>query len=111
MEIVGQGACEGADQIVTPILPELDIENVDFKHVTRFGALDRHRTGQDMTRHHPLAFGMHLAEFGRDVKPGFIGHHFRATADGVDGDVVAAFDGEHRLQLGFEKAPMAGLGA
>ena len=111
MEIVGQGAGEGADQIVTPVLAEFDIEDVDFKHVTHFGALDRHRTGQDMTGHHPLALGMHLGDFGRDVKFGFIGHHLRAAADGVDGYVVAAFDGEHRLQLGFEIAPMAGLGA
>ena len=111
MEIVGQGAGERTDQVVAPVLPELDVEDVDLEHVAGLGALDRDRPGQDMAGHHALALGMHLDEFGRDVKLALVGHHVRAAADGVDRDLVAAFDGQHRLQPGFEEAPMAGLGA
>ena len=111
VEIVGQGAGERPDHIVAPVLPELDVEDLDLQHVAGLGALDRDRTGQDMAGHHPLVFGMNLGEFGRDVKPAAVRHHVRAAADGVDGHLVAAGDGEDGLQLGFEEAPMAGLGA
>ena len=68
VEIVGQGAGERPDQIVTPVLPQADVEDLDLQHVAGLGALDRDRTGQDMARHHPLVFGVNLGEFGRDVK-------------------------------------------
>jgi hypothetical protein len=35
---------------------------------------------------------------------------FGATADGVDGDLIAAFNGEDGFQFGFEEAPVAGFG-
>ena len=111
MEIVGQGAGQRPDQIVAPVLPELYIENLDLEHVARFRTRDRNRTGEDVTGHHPLAFGMNFSEFGRHVKFAPVRHHVRAAADGIDGDFIAAGDGEDRLQLGFEKAPVAGFGA
>ena len=111
MEIVGQGAGERPDQIVTPVLPQADLEDLDFQHIAGHCAFDRDRTGQDMAGHHALASGVHLVEFGRDMKRLAIGHHVRSAADGVDGHLIAAFDGEHGLQFGFEKTPVAGLGA
>ena len=69
VEIVGQGAGERPDQVVAPVLPQADVEDFDLQHVAGLGALDRDRTGQDMTGHHPLVFGVNLVEFGRDVKP------------------------------------------
>jgi hypothetical protein len=44
-------------------------------------------------------------------KSAAVRHHVRAAADGVDGHFMAAGDGEDRLQIRFEKAPMASLGA
>jgi hypothetical protein len=111
VEIVGQGARQRTDQIVAPVLPQLDVENVELQYVAGFGAGNRDRAGQDMARHHPFTLRMDIGEFGRDVKLGTIGQHVRSAADGIDGDLVAAGDRQHRLQLRFEKAPMAGLGA
>ena len=68
VEIVGQGAGERADQIVAPVLPQLDVENLDLQHVAGLGALDRDGPGQDMTGQHPLVLGVDLGKLGRDVK-------------------------------------------
>ena len=48
VEIVGQGAGERPDQVIAPVLPELDVENLDLEHVAGLGALDGDRSGQDM---------------------------------------------------------------
>ena len=111
MEIVGQGAGQRLDQVIAPVLPELDVEDVDLQHVAGLGALDRDRAGQDMARHHALVLGMDLGKLGRDVKLAAVRHHVGAAADGVDRDFIAAGDGQDRLQFGFEEAPVAGLGA
>ena len=111
MEIVGQGAGERPDQIVAPVLPELDVEDVDLQHVAGLGALDRDRAGQDMARQHPLVLGVDFGKFGRNVKLAAVRHHVGTAADGVDRDLIAAGDGQDRLQLRFEKAPVAGFGA
>ena len=92
-------------------MPQADFEDFDLQHVAGLGALDRDRTGQDMAGHHPLIPGMNLVEFGRDVKLLSVRHHVRAAADGVDGHLIAALDGEDRLPFRFEKPPVAGLGA
>ena len=60
MEIVGQGAGERADQVVSPVLPEFYVENLDFEYVAGGGALDRNGAGQDMAGHHALIPGMDL---------------------------------------------------
>jgi len=109
VEIVGQGAGEWTDQVIAPVLPEPDVENLDFKHVARFGAFDGDWTGQDMTRQHPLVLRVNLGEFGWDMKFAPVRHHLRPAADGVDRHFIAAGDGEDRFQLGFEEAPVAGL--
>ena len=111
MEIVGQGAGERTDQVVAPVLPELDVEDVHFQHVAGLGAFDRDRPGQDVAGHHALAFGMHLVELGRDVKFGLVGKLVRAARDRVHGDLIAAVDGQDRLEFRFEKAPVTGFGA
>ena len=111
VEIVRQGAGQGADQVPAPVLPQLDVENFDLQHVAGLGALDRDRTGQDMAGQHPLAFGVNLGQLGRHVKLRAIRHRVRAAADGVDGHLIAAGDGEDGFQFRFEKAPVAGLGA
>ena len=111
VEIVRQRAGQRPDHVVAPVLPELDVENIDLEHVAGHRALDRDRAGQDMAGHHSLASGMDVGEFGRDVKFASVRHHLRAAADGVDGHFIAAGDGEHGFQLGLEEAPMAGLGA
>ena len=59
----------------------------------------------------PLASRMHVVKLRRDMKFAPVGQHLGAAADGVDGDLVAAFDGQDGLQRGFEKAPMTGFGA
>ena len=110
-EIVGQGAGQRPDQVVAPVLPQLDVEDVDLQHVAGFGAFDRHRPGQDVAGHHPLVLGMNFVEFRRDVKLVAVRHDVRTAADGIDGHFVAAVDGQDGFQPGFEKAPMAGLGA
>jgi hypothetical protein len=107
VEVVGQGASQRPDEIVTPVLPQLDIEDFDFEHIARLRASDCDRPGQDVARHHPFAFGMNLGQFGRNMKAGAVRYDFRATADGVDGELIATFDGEDGLQLGLEEAPMA----
>ena len=111
MEIVGQGAGQRPDQVVAPVLPQADVEDFDLQHVAGHRSLDRDRPGEDMPGHHPLAFGVNLVEFGRDMKLLPVRHHIRAAADGVDGHFIAALDGEGRLQFRLEKPPMAGLGA
>ena len=111
MKIVGQGARQRTDQIPAPILPELDVEDVDFQHVTRLGAGDRNRAGENMALQLPLAFRINLREFGRDVKLVFVRHHLGTAADGLDGDFVTAGDGQRGLQLRVEVAPVAGFGA
>ena len=111
MEIVGQGAGERADQVVAPVLPEFYVENLDFEHVAGRGALDRNRPGQDMAGHHALVLGMDLGKLRRDVKLGPVRHHLGTAADGVDGDFIAAGDGQDRLQFGLEESPVAGCGA
>ena len=75
MEIVGQGAGQRPDEIVAPVLPELDVENVDFEHVTGYGAIHRNRAGQDMARHHPLILRMDFGKLGRDMKLAAVRHH------------------------------------
>ena len=86
MKIVGQGARQRLDQIVTPVLPQLDIEDVDLEHVTGFGALDRNRAGEDVAGDHALVFGVNVEEFGRDVELVAVRHHVGPAAHGVDGD-------------------------
>ncbi len=111
MEIVGQGAGERADQVVTPVLPELHVENVDLQHVAGQGAFHRNGPGQDMAGHHALGPRVDIQEFGRDVEFALVRQLVRAAADGIDGDLVAAPDGQDGPKLGFEEAPMAGFGA
>jgi len=79
VEIVGQSAGQRTDHVVAPVLPELDVENVDLEHVAGFGAFDRDRAGQDVAGHHPLAVGMHIGKLRRDVKFGFVRHHVGAA--------------------------------
>jgi len=64
-----------------------------------------------VTRYHPLAFGVNVGKFGRDVKAAAVRYDLGPAADGVDGYLVAAFDSENGLQFGLEEAPMAGFGA
>ena len=97
MEIVGQGAGQRPDQVVAPVLPELDVEDVDLQHIAGLGAFDRDRAGQDMAGQHPLVFGVNLGKFRRNVKLAAVRHHVRAAADGVDGHFIAAGDGEDGL--------------
>jgi hypothetical protein len=111
MEIVGQGARQRADQIPAPVLPELDVEDFDFEHVTGAGAFDRDRPGQNMTLQQPLTFRMNLGEFGRDVKPAPVRHRLRPAAEGVDRDLIAARDRQYRLEPGIKIAPVAGFWA
>ena len=111
MEIVGQGAGQRLDHVPAPILPELDVQDLDRQHVAGLGALDRDRAGEDMAGQHPLVPGVNLVHLGRDVKFAAVGQHVRTAADGVDGDLVAAGDGENGLERGLEEAPMTGLGA
>ena len=111
VEIVGQGAGQRLDQIVAPVLPELDVEDVDLQHVAGRGAFDRDRAGQDMARHHALVLGVDVGKLRRDVKFAAVRHHVGAAGDGVDGDFIAAGDGQDGLQFRFEKAPVAGFGA
>jgi hypothetical protein len=54
---------------------------------------------------------VNFEKFGRDVEFVAVRHHVGTAADGVNGHFIAAIDGEDGFQLGFEKAPMAGLGA
>ena len=58
----------GLIMIPAPVLPELDVEDLDLQHVAGLGALDRNRAGQDVARQHPLVVGVNLGEFGRDVE-------------------------------------------
>ncbi len=111
MEIIGQGAGERFDQVVAPILPQPDVKDIDLQHIAGLGALDRDRAGEDVARQHPLGPRMDVRKLRRNVKFGPVGHHVGAAADGVDGDLVAALDREHRLEFCFEEAPVAGLGA
>ena len=64
-----------------------------------------------MTGHHALISGVDFGEFGRDVKLAAVWHDLGAAADRVDGHLVAAADCEHRFELRFKKAPVAGFGA
>src|SRR5689334_14186750 len=111
MKIVGQRACQRADQVVAPVLPELDVEDIYFQHVAGLRAPNSDGTGEDMTRHHPLALRMDLEQFGRHMKPAFVRHDVWAAADGVDGYLIAAVYREHWLELRFKEAPMTGFGA
>src|SRR5206468_1374609 len=97
VEIVGQGAGERADQVVAPVLPEFYLQNLDLQHVAGLRSGYRDRTGQDMARQHALVPGVDLVEFRGNVEFAAVRHHFRAAADGVYGDVIAAGNGEDRL--------------
>ncbi|MEY9130540.1 hypothetical protein ACVIW3_000162 [Bradyrhizobium diazoefficiens] len=111
MEIVGQGAGQRPDQIPAPVLPELDVEDLDREHVAGFGPLDRDRSGEDVAGQHALTLRVDLVHLRRNVKFVAVGQHVRAAADGVDRHLVAALDREDGLERGFEEAPMAGFGA
>src|SRR5437764_497549 len=111
MEIVWQGAGEGPDQVIAPILPEPDIEDFNLQDIAGLSAFDRDRTGQDMSGHHPFVFGVNFHQFGRNVKPGGVGQDLRAAADRVNRHLIAAGDGEDGLQPRFKDAPVTGLGA
>ena len=111
MEIVWQGAGEGPDQVIAPILPEPDIENFNLQDIAGLSAFDRDRAGQDMSGHHPFVFGVNFPQFGRNVKPGGVGQDVRAAADRVNRHLIAAGDGEDGLQSGFKEAPVTGPGA
>ena len=47
-KVVGQGAGERAHGVVAPVVEHIDRLDVDLKHLSRFGALDRDRSGQDV---------------------------------------------------------------
>ncbi len=111
VEIVGQGAGQRTDQIVAPILPELDVEDVHLQHIAGLGAFDRNGAGQDMAGHHPLAAGVNIGKLGRNMEFAAVRYHVRPAGDGIDRDFVAAGDGQDRLQFRFEKTPVAGFGA
>src|SRR5215216_461543 len=53
---------------------------------------------------------MNLRKLGRDVKLAFVRHDLGTAADGLDGDFIAAGDGQDGLQFCIEVAPVAGLG-
>jgi hypothetical protein len=107
----GRGAGQRPDQIPAPVLPQLDVENLDLQHVAGLCPFDRDRAGQDVAGQHPLAPGVNLGEFGRDMKLLRVRHCVGAAADGVDGHLVTAGDGQDRFQPRLEEAPMAGFGA
>lgn len=110
MEIVGQGTRQRLDHVPSPILPELDVEDLDREHVAGLGAFDGDRAGEDVAGQHALVLGMNLVHFRRNVKLVAVGQHVGPAADGVDRHLVAALDGEDGLERGFEEAPMAGFG-
>ncbi len=68
VEIVGQRAGQRLDQIVAPVLAQLDVEDVDLQHVAGLGTDYGDRAGEDVPGHHPLALGVDVVELGRDVK-------------------------------------------
>jgi hypothetical protein len=111
VEVVGQGAGQRLDHVPAPILPKLNVEDLDREHVARLGARDRDRAGENVARQHAVVAGMNLEHLGRNVKLVAVGQHVRPAADGVDRHLIAAGDGEDGLQRGFEEAPMAGFGA
>ena len=59
----------------------------------------------------PLALRVNVGKLGRDVKLALVRHHLGTAADGVDGDLIAAGDGQDGLQFRVEEAPVAGFGA
>src|SRR5829696_2702103 len=54
---------------------------------------------------------MNLRKLGRDVKLAFVRHDLGTAADGLDGDFIAAGEGQDRLQFRVEVAPVTGFGA
>src|SRR5436190_22982604 len=98
MEVVWQGACEGPDQVIAPVLPGPDIENFYLQDIAGLSAFDRDRTGQDMSGHHPFVFGVNFPQLGRNVKAGGVGQDVRAAADRVNRYLIAAGNGEDGLQ-------------
>src|SRR5262249_30381980 len=111
VEIVRQGAGERLDQVVAPVLPELDVEDVNLEHVAGLGAFDGDRAGKDMARYHAFALRMNVEELGRDMEFVAVRHHVRSPRHRVDGNFITALDRQDRLQLRLEKTPVAGFRA
>src|SRR4029077_9349436 len=62
-EVFRDGASERADQVPTPVLPGLEIENSYFEGIAGLGTLHIDRAGQDMAARPLPTFGMDLALF------------------------------------------------
>jgi hypothetical protein len=57
-KILGQGAAEWANDVPSPILPQIHSLNLDLQDIARYGALDRDRPGEYVR----TKLGLHRAQ-------------------------------------------------
>ena len=108
-EVVRQGAGERADDVIAPVLAQLDILDGDLQHMAGLGAADGDGTGEKVARQLARHDAVDLLQLGRRLEAA-LGHDLGGAADGLDRHTVAAGDREHRLERGIEIAPVDGLG-
>ena len=109
IEVLRQGAAQGAEAGVAPVLAKLDILDAHLQHVAGSGAAHRHRAGQDVPGHGPFRLLVDLHHVGKDgeVAPG---QHAGLAGQAVHGHRVPRVHLQHRRERRLEVAPMDGGG-
>src|SRR5208282_4300430 len=106
-KVVRHRAGKRTDDVVAPVLAQLDFADADFEHAAGLCTFDRDRPGQDV-RAEWIACRVRVdfQQLGRNIKAGFWNGCGRLAAYRVDRDDVAAFDSQHWCARGVEIPPM-----
>src|SRR5690606_37233310 len=92
-----------------PVLPELDVQNVDLEDVSHFGAahFDRTRDWMEAGAARQLLHDLYVI----GQQPGRIGRQLvgACRGDGLNAHDIAGFDRQHRLEGRVEIAPDRGI--
>ena len=89
-KVFRQGAGQGANDVVAPVLAELHVDDPDLENIARPCALDGDRSGQNMAGQYRLAFAMQFRQFGQNLKVG-LRHDIGTARHALDRHLIARF--------------------
>src|SRR5262249_46969696 len=100
-----------AEEIPTPVLPELDVKDFDLEYISDRGATDIDWSGENVIAGSFLHLLMDFDNVRKNVEAAVLGRHpFGIAGGALDRYPLAGIDGERGLYCSIEIAPVHRLG-
>src|SRR5262245_41119680 len=109
-KLLGQRSAIGAEEIVSPVLAQLDVADTNLQYIADGRAAHENRAGEDVISGTAFDLLMDIAELGQYIEARRTrGHPLRIPRDAFDDDAVAGIDGQSRIKRAIEITPMDGV--